>query len=134
MDLIRIIKTGSKDERMLREALMQLHEIFSVPFACFSLGLLAFPLGVQSNSLQKSSGFGLGIFFFLLYYFFLAFGWSAGQAGKFPPILAMWLPNIIMGCAGIFLLVRNAKEKPIRMPAFSQQFIMVVRNSILKKA
>lgn len=133
LDLIRIIKTGSKDDRLLRVALMQLHEIFSVPFACLSLGLLAFPLGVQSNSLQKSSGFGLGIFFFLLYYFFLAFGWSAGQAGKFPPVLAMWLPNIIMGCAGIFLLVRNAKEKPVRMPAFFQKFIMVVRNSILKK-
>jgi len=133
MDLIRIIKTGSKDERLLRVALMQLHEIFSVPFACFSLGLLAFPLGVQSNSLQKSSGFGLGVFFFLLYYFFLAFGWSAGRAGEFPPALAMWLPNIIMGCAGIFLLVRNAKEKPVRMPAFFQMFITFVRNSILKK-
>ncbi len=133
MDLIRIIKTGEGDEKVLRVARMQLHEIFSIPFACFSLGLLAFPLGVQSNSLQKSSGFGLGIFFFLLYYFFLAFGWSAGQTGKFPPAFAMWLPNIIMACSGIFLLVRNANERPVRMPEFLQKFFTAVRNRILKK-
>ena len=133
LDLIRMIKTGGDDEKTLRVALMQLHEIFSIPFACFSLGLLAFPLGVQSHSLQKSSGFSLGISFFLLYYFFLAFGWSAGQAGKFPPVFAMWLPNIIMCCCGLFFLVRNAKEKPVRMPQFLQSFITVIRNRILKK-
>ena len=113
---------------------MQLHEKFSIPFACLSLGLLAFPLGVQSNSLQKSSGFSLGVFFFLLYYFFLAAGWSAGETGNFPPGLAMWLPNIIMGCAGIFLLVRNAKEKPVQMPVFLLKFITVFRTRILKRA
>lgn len=134
LDLIRMIKAGSHDDRLFRTALMQLHEIFSVPFACIFLGLLAFPLGVQSNSLQKSSGFGLGVFFFLLYYFFLAFGWSAGQTGKFPPGLAMWLPNVIMGGAGIFLLVRNANERPVRMPEFLKKNISAIKNSILKKA
>ncbi|OGR32664.1 MAG: LPS export ABC transporter permease LptF [Desulfobacula sp. RIFOXYB2_FULL_45_6] len=133
MDLLRMVKTGSHDEKLLRSALMQLHEKFSIPFACLSLGLLAFPLGVQSNSLQKSSGFGLGVFFFLLYYFFLAAGWSAGETGNFPPGLAMWLPDIIMGCAGIFLLVRNAKEKPVLLPAFIQKFMAILKNSILKR-
>ena len=132
-DLIRIIKTGTNDNKLFRTALMQLHEIFSIPFACISLGLLAFPLGVQSNSLQKSSGFGLGVFFFLLYYFFLAAGWSAGETGNFPPGIAMWLPDIIMGCAGIFLLVRNAKEKPVLLPAFIQKFMAILKNSILKR-
>jgi lipopolysaccharide export system permease protein len=132
-DLIRMVKTGGTDNKLLRSALMQLHEKFSIPFACLSLGLLAFPLGVQSNSLQKSSGFGLGVFFFLLYYFFLAAGWSAGETGNFPPGLAMWLPDIIMGCAGIFLLVRNAKEKPVLMPVFLQKIITVLRIRVLRR-
>ncbi len=133
VDLIRMIKTGSSDDRLLRTALMQLHEIFSIPFACLSLGFLAFPLGVQSNSLQKSSGFGLGVFFFLLYYFFLAAGWSAGETGRVSPVLAMWLPNIIMGVAGVYLLVRNAKEKPVKMPDFLKRIITAVRNRLLRK-
>ncbi len=132
-DLVRIIKTGGKDAGVLRTALMQFHEIFSIPFACLSLGLLAFPLGVQANSLQKSSGFGLGVLFFLLYYFFLAAGWSAGETGNFPPGLAMWLPDIIMGCAGIFLLVRNANENPVLMPVFLQKCLTVLKARILKR-
>ena len=60
----------------------------------------------------------LGIFFFLLYYFLLAFGWSAGEAGYFDPVVGMWLPNVAMGGAGIFLLVRNAKEKPVHLPVW----------------
>ncbi|MFA5905555.1 MAG: LPS export ABC transporter permease LptF [Desulfobacula sp.] len=132
-DLIRMVKAGGNDDKLLRSVLMQLHEKFSIPFACLSLGLLAFPLGVQSSSLQKSSGFSLGVIFFLLYYFFLAAGWSAGEIGVFSPGLAMWLPNIIMGGIGGFLLVRNAKENPVRMPAFFQKFITAVMNRIFKK-
>lgn len=97
MDLVRFIRSGIKDKTHLNAALMELYEKFSIPFACLSLGILAFPLGVQSNSLRRSSGFGLGISFFLLYYFLLAAGWSAGETGDFPPGLGMWLPNIIMG-------------------------------------
>lgn len=117
-DLVRFIRTGIKDKTHMSAALMVLHEKFSIPFACMSLGLLAFPLGVQSLTLRKSSGFGMGIFFFLLYYFFLAAGWSAGETGYFPPALGMWLPNGVMGGAGLFLLVRNAREKPVQLPGF----------------
>jgi lipopolysaccharide export system permease protein len=103
---------------MDREALMLLHEKFSIPIACLALGLLAFPLGVQSMSLRRSSGFGMGIAFFLFYYFLLALGWSMGKSGSYPPFIGMWLPNVVMGGAGIFLLVRNANERPVRVPGF----------------
>lgn len=116
VDLVRFIKKGGLDKAHLSAALMELHEKFSVPFACLSLGILAFPLGVQSASLRRSSGFSLGIFFFILYYCLMAAGWSAGETGNYPPILGMWLPNVVMGGIGIFFLVRNAKEKPVPMP------------------
>jgi lipopolysaccharide export system permease protein len=116
VDLIRFIRTDTSDKTQMSEALMVLHEKFSVPFACLFMGLLAFPLGVQSISLGRSSGFGMGVFFLLFYYFFLAAGWSVGESGYFPPILGMWLPNLIMGGAGIYLLKRNAEENPVKMP------------------
>jgi lipopolysaccharide export system permease protein len=116
VDLIRFIRTDTSDKTQMSEALMVLHEKFSVPFACLFMGLLAFPLGVQSISLGRSSGFGMGVFFLLVYYFFLAAGWSVGESGYFPPILGMWLPNLIMGGAGIYLLKRNAEENPVKMP------------------
>ncbi len=132
-DLIGLIRSGIKDKARLSEALMELHEKFSVPFACLSLGLLAFPLGVQSASLRRSSGFGFGIFFLLLYYFLLAFGWSAGETGDYPPVLGMWLPNVIMGGVGVFFLVRNAKEKPVQFPVFVKKTAAAVKKRFAGK-
>ena len=132
VDLIRFIRAGIKDESRLREALMELHEKFSIPFACLSLGILAFPLGIQSASLRKSSGFTLGISFFLLYYFLLAAGWSAGETGNYPPMLGMWLPNIIMGGAGIFFLIKNAKEEPVQLPRFLTAAFLAVQIRVKK--
>jgi lipopolysaccharide export system permease protein len=132
-DLIRFIRSGNKNKQHLSEAIMELHEKFSIPFACLSLGILAFPLGVQAASLRQSSGFGLGVSFFLLYYFLLAFGWSAGETGAFPPVLGMWLPNFIMGAIGIFFLVRNAKEKPVQLPAFIRKILLIIKKRFGKK-
>ena len=113
---------------------MVLHEKFSIPFACLALGILAFPLGIQSMSLRKSSGFSLGIFFFLLYYFLLAAGWSAGETGHYPPFLGMWLPNFVMGGAGIYLLIRNAKEKPVQLPKVVIRAIFAIQRLFKRKS
>ncbi|MDA3790964.1 MAG: LPS export ABC transporter permease LptF [Desulfobacula sp.] len=133
VDLIRLIRSGITNKEHLNAALMELHEKFSIPFACLSLGLLAFPLGIQSASFRRSSGFGLGISFFLLYYFLLAIGWSAGETGDYPPVLGMWLPNVIMGGIGIFFLVRNAKEKPVTFPVFVKRAALAVKKRVKRK-
>ena len=121
----------------LNNALMDFHGKFSLPFACICLGILAFPLGIQSVSLKRSSGFGLGLFFFIIYYLLLAIGWSAGESGAYPPVLGMWLPDVIMGGAGIYLLYRNAKERPVKMPLFVSRlflkFIIFLKSLFFKK-
>jgi lipopolysaccharide export system permease protein len=132
-DLIHYIRSGIKDKTRLSEALMELHEKFSVPFACLALGLLSFPLGIQSNSMKKSSGFGLGIFFFLLYYMLLAAGWSVGESGAYPPFIGMWMPNVVLGSAGVYLLVRNAKDRPVRLPRFIVTYFQTLKLFFLKK-
>ena len=132
-ELVQRIRNGFKSQEMDREARLVLHEKFAIPFACLALGFLAFPLGVQSTSLRKSSGFGMGIGFFLFYYLLLAIGWSGGEAGHYPPVIAMWLPNGVMGTAGIYLLIRNAKERPVRLPFWVQNFPAVVMARLRKR-
>ncbi len=133
-DLVQLIRAGIDDKANKSAALMVLHEKFSIPFACLALGILAFPLGIQSMSLRKSSGFSLGIFFFLLYYFLLAAGWSAGETGHYPPFLGMWLPNFVMGGAGIYLLIRNAKEKPVQLPKVVIRAIFAIQGLFKRKS
>jgi lipopolysaccharide export system permease protein len=115
-ELMAFIKKGSGESSVMDSALMILYEKFSIPFACMALGILAMALGLQSASSRRTAGFGMGIFFFLLYYLLLAAGWSAGETGLYPPVVGMWLPDLVMGGIGFYLLFRIAKERPVEMP------------------
>jgi lipopolysaccharide export system permease protein len=96
-------------------ALMELHKKFSIPTACFALGLLAVPLGIQSGSTKKSFGLVLGMIFFLIYYLLLTAGLVFGETGACPPVMGMWFPNIVMGALGLYLLVKTANERQLRI-------------------
>ena len=109
-ELRHYIKNASQRDDQYYLTLMEWHKKFSIPIACFALGLLAVALGVQSRSSKRSYGIGLGLVFFLLYYIILSAGWVFGEAGLYPPLIGMWAPNIIIGALGYFLLSRGALQ------------------------
>lgn len=111
-ELIEFIRT-SDNEKAVRRAKMALHQRFSLPAACFALGLIAMPLGLKSAFSRKSSGLGLGLSCFLFYYFLLGTGLSLGKSGLLSPDFAMWLPNLVMGTMGLIFLIRVAREESI---------------------
>lgn len=122
------IRTATLTDEKRNAAVMELHEKFSIPFACFTLGLLAMPMGLKSAFSRKSSGLGLGLICFLAYYALMGFGWSGGKSGLFPPVFGMWMPNIIMGSFGLYMLLRVAKEKPIGLE-FIANYYRALRTS-----
>lgn len=103
-----------KDDRYYL-TLMELHKKFSIPFSCLALGILALPLGITSRSAKRSYGVVLSLAFFLGYYMMLSAGWVFGEAGVYPPAIGMWVPNVVMGGLGVFLLRRTATERPFRI-------------------
>jgi lipopolysaccharide export system permease protein len=92
-----------------------LHRRFSIPIACLTMGLLAFPLGIQSKTTKRSFGLILCLFFFLLYYLLLTAGYAFGEDGSYPPEIGMWLPNVVMACIGIFFLVQTGRERSLKI-------------------
>jgi lipopolysaccharide export system permease protein len=94
-------------------ALMRYHEKFALPFACFALGILAVPLGIQPRKDKRSFGIVVGIVLFLIYYMLLSLGWSLGESGAYHPILGMWTPNVVLGGLGIILYVHCMRDKPL---------------------
>ncbi|MGE0084720.1 MAG: LPS export ABC transporter permease LptF [Desulfococcaceae bacterium] len=119
--------SGSKTGRYY-SALLEFHKKFSIPFACFALGILAVPLGIQSKTARKSFGLGLGLFLFLFYYLLLSAGMVFGETGKYPPLLGMWMPNIVTGGIGIFLFVRTVKGYPVYIDRIP--FLLKTRKNI----
>jgi len=102
-----------KNSPRYRAILMEYHKRFSIPVACFVLGLIAVPLGIQSKLTKRSFGMVLGLFFFLIYYILLSAGWVVGESGICPPVVGIWGPNVVIGAVGLYLLISSAKERPV---------------------
>ena len=113
-ELRQSLKGATKENATYYLTLMEYHKKFSLPFACFVLGFIAVPLGIQSNSAKRSFGIVLGLFFFLIYYIFLSAGWVFGEAGVCPPVVGMWSPNLVIGAVGLYLLILSVKERPLK--------------------
>jgi lipopolysaccharide export system permease protein len=114
-ELIKYAKSYKKRDKFYYKILIQLHQKFSLPFTCFALGIVAMPLGLQSRSAGRSYGLVLGLLFLLIYYFMLSAGSVLGKAGSVPPVIGMWMPNTVMSAAGVYLLLRTGKERPMRL-------------------
>ena len=116
------LKQVRADKGKYHGALLQYYKKFSIPVACLAMGLLAMPLGIQARNSKKAFGIALGLLFFLLYYILLSVGTAFGENGNYPPVVGMWMPNVILGGAGIYLLVLSAKEKRITFNWVAQLF------------
>lgn len=88
------------------EAQIEWHQRLALPFACLLLCLIGMPLGVSTRRGGKSAAVVLTVALAFLYYVGLvtAIGLARGQT--MPAWLAMWLPNIVFGVAGIVLILR----------------------------
>ena len=125
-ELMAFLKTEKIKTKKYYSVWVEFHKKFSIPFACIALGILAVPLGVQSSSTRKSAGLGIGLIAFLIYYLLLSAGLVFSEAGNLSPVLGMWMPNIIMGGLGIFLLIRTANDRPVEIFYRINQFIIKI--------
>jgi len=67
VEQVRLLRS-TPDREALAAAKVQIHKIFSIPFACLVFGVLGLPLGVTNRRGGKSSGFSLSIGIILVYY------------------------------------------------------------------
>jgi len=96
------------------KVLLELHRRFALPFGCFALGFLAVPLGVQSKSAKRSFGLVLGLLFFLFYYLLMSLGKVYGERGAYPPVVGMWLPNLVIGGLALYFLIYTAHDRTLK--------------------
>ena len=120
-ELRKLINDSPDKNKRYYEAQIIMHRRFSIPVACMTLGLLAFPLGLQSKSRKRSYGLILCLFFFLLYYLMLTAGYAFGEKGTYPPVIGMWLPNLVMAGIGLYFIFQAAKERSLKIDLFVQR-------------
>jgi lipopolysaccharide export system permease protein len=121
-ELRQFTKAAPTKDEAYYKALLELHRKFSMPFACFALGLIALPLGVQSKSANRTFGLIVGLFLFLFYNLLLSAGKILGESGALPPVFGMWLPNVVTGAVAWYLMIQTAKERTTRLDVLARKF------------
>ena len=98
--------------------IMEIHKKFSIPVACFVFSLIGLALGASHRKDGKLASFVLGIGVIFIYYVIMFTAEALAKGHWIAAWIAMWLPNIFLGAAGLFLLVSRAKsaDQPIRIP------------------
>jgi lipopolysaccharide export system permease protein len=122
-ELRQVVDESTEKDKDYYKAQIVMQRRFSIPVACVALGLLAFPLGIQSKSSKRSSGLILCLFFFLLYYLLLSVGYALGKKGVYPPVIGMWLPNLTMAGIGLYFLYQTAKERTLKIERLVQRIV-----------
>jgi LPS export ABC transporter permease LptG/LPS export ABC transporter permease LptF len=98
--------------------IMEIHKKFSIPVACFVFALLGLALGASNRKDCKLASFVLGIAVIFVYYVVMFTAQAMTKGSIIPAWLSMWLPNLVLGIAGVALLVSRARsaDQPIRIP------------------
>ena len=115
-----------KDKEAYNKAKITLHRRYSIPVACLALGLLAFPLGIQSRATKRSFGLILCLFFFFVYYLLLTAGYSFGKSGAYPPVVGMWLPNCVMTGIALFFLFQTGRDRSLKIDLLAQRIQLII--------
>ena len=104
-----IKKERNRGSSNINTYLVVLYKKYSIPVSAFILTIIA----VAVSSMKRRGGMGMnlaiGILLAFTFVFFdKVFGVMA-EKSSIPPLIAVWLPNIVFGILAIYLL-RNAKR------------------------
>src|ERR1051325_6969180 len=98
--------------------LITIHRKWSIPVACLVFGLIGIALGATNRRDGALGSFVLGLIVIFAYYIPMYLGPSLAKGKLVAPWFAAWLPNIVMGLAGVALFAwrDKAADRPLRIP------------------
>jgi lipopolysaccharide export system permease protein len=109
-DLVKFIdKERAKGSSNLDVYLVVLYRKFSIPASAFILTIIA----VAVSAMKRRGGMGvnlaIGILVAFSFVFFDKIFGTLAEKSSIPPIVAVWLPNLVFGILAFYLL-RNARR------------------------
>ncbi len=113
-----------KNQRRYENSLLvEVHKKFALAVACVVFILVGAPLGIMAKKGGVAVGLGLSLGFFVLYWAFLIGGEELADRQYISAFWAMWSANILIGGAGIYILVKSAKETKFLSWKWTEKFV-----------
>jgi len=91
---------------------------FALPFSCFVVVLIAAPLGIVYNRRGVAGAVAGALFIFFGMIMARGFFMAMGKGMRVDPLLAPWMPDIILGLLGVVLLWFRSTNRDLPSLAF----------------
>ena len=105
--LARHIKKQT-DAKVKLEYKINLFDKLALPITTFALAIIGVPLAITPPRVRYNRGFLFSILIIFVYYVIRAFSLNLGETGTIHPLLAAWLPVIIITTIGLILFYKKA--------------------------
>ena len=115
-DVFKRIKAMKKDPGRYSKLLVNSYEVeyfkkFSLPFGSIFFALLAMPLAILFGKVNgQTIGLIIGVLLSVLYWAMMILGQTFGIRNGLNPFWTMWLPNILVGTAGLLFYLRLRRK------------------------
>lgn len=110
-EMRKMKKENNTEKRIMNSYKMIYNRKFSIPFSSLFFSILAFSIAFlfgKHNGL--TIGLIIGLFICVLNWAMLILGQSFSVRNGFDGFLAMWIPNFILGGAGVLMYLRVLKK------------------------
>jgi lipopolysaccharide export system permease protein len=101
----------STDPALARKINVEKHMRRLYPAACLALTLFVLPLASMFEGMHRQWGLAVALGCFFVYYSLLSLGLSTGESGAVPPVVGLWLPNLLFCAVGVYGIRMAAKER-----------------------
>jgi lipopolysaccharide export system permease protein len=110
LELLRTLKRATAAGGSVIAIENEIHKRLSIPFACLVFGLIGAPLGIRKSRSGKSAGIAIALLVFLIYYIVFAAGTNLAKTGQLAPVLAFWMPNLVMALLSVVFLFKKGRD------------------------
>jgi LPS export ABC transporter permease LptG len=107
--LLALAQQSGEKESSAFLARAEFHRRLAHPAAALVLGLLAVPLGLAGRRFSRAAGGVTGLLVTVVYYGLMQLGNGLLQARAVPPVLGVWLANIVAAVVAVLLIWRVRK-------------------------
>jgi lipopolysaccharide export system permease protein len=105
-DLSRFIAAAERSGSDAAELRVERAQKIAVPLTCLIIVLFGAPLATSTQRGGAAYGVGISLATTIVFLMLIQLTKGVGSKGLIPPDLAAWVPNIIFGIAGGYLLAR----------------------------
>jgi lipopolysaccharide export system permease protein len=105
-DYMEVLKQSNS---LSSDLIVRFHQKFSQPLACLIVALAGAPLGLLARRSRSNIGLVYSAIIVFVYYVLQSSSGALGESGRLDPIVAAWLPNIVIGTVGVIILWFKAR-------------------------